>query len=179
MIKLHNAIFSGISRAEWLLPTLARLVFAGTLLMYFWISGLTKLGDGFGGLINLSDSAYIQMFPNAVEAVGYDTSQLEIWHSAIALAGTWGELVLPVFIVLGILTRISALGMIVFVLTQSIVDVWGHGITGKYLGAWFDKASGALILDQRAFWVLLLMILVIKGAGPISFDRALSPMKKV
>ena len=39
------------------------------------------------------------------------------------------------------------------------------------LGAWFDRMSDALILDQRAFWVLCLLILVLKGAGAISVDR--------
>jgi len=43
------------------------------------------------------------------------------------------------------------------------------------LGAWFDAPSGSLIMDQRALWILLLLILVIRGAGPLSFDRALSP----
>jgi len=28
-------------------------------------------------------------------------------------------------------------------------------------------------MDQRALWVFLLCVLVIKGAGPLSFDRAL------
>jgi putative oxidoreductase len=179
MIKLHNTVFARVDQADWLLPTLARLVFAATLLMYFWISGLTKLGDGFAGILFLSDSAYIQMFPKAVEALGYDTSQLSIWHRVIALIGTWAEFILPLFIVLGILTRLAALGMIGFIAVQSVVDILGHDLAGKDIGTWFDQASGALILDQRAFWVLLLLILVIKGAGPLSFDRALTPMKQV
>jgi putative oxidoreductase len=177
MMRFYSATVAQFDRAEWLLPTLARLIFAATLLMYFWISGLTKLGDGLQGIVFLSDSAYIQMFPKAVEALGYDTSQLSIWHRMIALIGTWAEFILPLFIVLGILTRLSALGMIGFIVVQSVVDILGHGVAAKDIGTWFDRASGALILDQRAFWVLLLLILVIKGAGPLSFDRALAPMK--
>ncbi|WP_390910565.1 DoxX family membrane protein [Pseudosulfitobacter sp. SM2401] len=179
MTHLHNAFFARIERADWLLPTLARLVFAATLLMYFWISGLTKLGEGWTGIFFLSDSAYIQMFPKAVEALGYDTAQLSIGHRMIALVGTWAEFILPLFIVLGVLTRLSALGMIGFIAVQSVVDVLGHGVAAKDIGTWFDRTSGALILDQRAFWILLLLILVIKGAGPLSFDRALAPMKPV
>lgn len=175
MKKLHTAIFGAIERNDWILPTLARLVFAGVLFSYFWVSAKTKLGDGIMGIFQLSDSAYIQIFPKAVEAVGYDTSQLGILHYLIAMGGTWAEFILPVLIVVGLLTRLSALGMIGFVAVQSIVDVTGHGVGGKDLGAWFDKASGALIADQRALWVLLLLILVIKGAGPLSFDRALQP----
>ena len=39
------------------------------------------------------------------------------------------------------------------------------------LGAWFDKDPGSLILDQRALWVMLLLILVFRGAGPVSVDQ--------
>ena len=34
--RLHNSVFARFDRAEWLLPLLARLVFAGVLLTYFW-----------------------------------------------------------------------------------------------------------------------------------------------
>lgn len=175
MIKLHNSLFGAIERADWVLPTLARLVFAGVLLMYFWVAGLTKLGDGIMGIFTLSDSAYIQIFPKAVEALGYDTSQLGLFHYVVALGGTWAEFILPLLIVVGFLTRLSAIGMIGFVIVQSAVDITGHGVAAKDIGVWFDKASGALIADQRALWILLLLILVIKGAGPLSFDRALRP----
>ncbi len=175
MTSTYTALTGRLDRADWLLPTLARIVFAGTLLMYFWVSGLTKLGEGWQGIFRLSDSAYIQIFPKAVEAVGYDTSQLGLGHWLVALVGTWAEFVLPLFIVAGFLTRLSSLGMIVFVVVQSMVDITGHGVAEKDIGAWFDKASGALIVDQRAFWIFLLLVLVIKGAGPISFDAGLRP----
>ena len=60
--------------------------------------------------------------------------------------------------------------MIGFVLVQSLTDIFGHGAAA---GAWFDRASDAVILDQRAFWVFLLAVLVLKGAGPLSADRLL------
>jgi putative oxidoreductase len=81
---------------------------------------------------------------------------------------------LPTLIVLGFLTRLAALGMIGFTVAQSLTDVYGHG-QDSALGAWFDRFSDAAIMDQRAFWIFLLVVLVIKGAGPISFDRALQP----
>ena len=43
LIALHDRIFTPLERADWLLPTLARLVFAGVLLGYFWAS-LAELG---------------------------------------------------------------------------------------------------------------------------------------
>jgi putative oxidoreductase len=90
----------------------------------------------------------------------------------IVLAGTWAEFILPALIVVGLLTRLAALGMIGFIAVQSLTDIYGHG-QGGVLGAWFDRFPDAVIMDQRALWVLLLLVLVVKGAGPLSFDRAL------
>ena len=155
------------------LPLIARIVFAGTLLIYYINSGLTKFGDGITGLFSPSAGAYVQIFPKAFEAAGYDTSQLGIFHWAVAVAGTWAELLLPLAIILGFATRFAALGMIGFVAVQSIVDITGHGLGAADIGAWFDGNPSALIVDQRAFWVVLLLVLVFKGAGALSIDRFL------
>lgn len=153
-----------------LLPILARLVFALVLLMYFWNSALTKLGPGLLGFLFPSDGAYVQIFPRAMEAVSYDSSQLGAWHWLVVLLGTWAEFILPAMIVLGVLTRLAAIGMIGFILVQSATDIVAHGAAP---GGWLDTASDAVILDQRALWVLLLLILVAKGAGALSLDRLL------
>lgn len=174
LISAYSAIAARLERADWLLPTLARLVFAGVLMIYFLNSGMTKLGDGIAGIFSPSVGAYAQIFPKAIEAAGYDTSALSLWHTLVVLGGTWAEFILPVLIVIGLLTRLAALGMIGFVIVQSLTDVIGHGATDA-VGAWFDRFADATILDQRAFWILALLILVIKGAGPLSVDRALKP----
>jgi putative oxidoreductase len=153
-------------QADWLLPTLARLVFAAVLLAYFWASALTK----FDGPFTPAMGAYAQIFPRAFEAVGYDASQLGPWHWLVVMAGGYAEFLLPALIVLGLFTRIAALGMMGFVLVQSLTDIWGHGAAA---GALFDRASDSLILDQRALWLLLFAILLCKGAGPFSADRYL------
>ncbi len=157
------------------LPLLARLVFAGVLFMYYWNSGLTKLGDGIFGVLTPSSGAYVQIFPKAMEAAGYDTSQLTVFHWAVVTGGTIAEFVLPILIVIGLLTRLAAFGMIGFIVVQSLTDLFGHGGIAHEgtLGAWFDRMPDALILDQRAFWVLCLLILVFKGAGALSIDRLL------
>ncbi len=160
---------------DQVLPLLARLVFAGVLLQYFWNSGLTKLGDGFFGFLTPSSGAYVQIFPKAMEAAGYDTSQLGVFHWAVVVGGTVAEFVLPLLIIVGLLTRLSAIGMIGFIIVQSLTDLYGHGGIEHEgtLGAWFDRMSDSLILDQRAFWVLCLLILVFKGPGLLSLDRAI------
>lgn len=175
IIELYDAIFNMINTllGNWFIPTLMRFTFAATLLLYFWNSAKTKTGDGILGLLSPSDNAYIQIFPKAFEAAGYDSSSMGAIHWLIAVMGTTAEFVLPAMIVLGLLTRLAAFGMIGFVFVQSFVDVTGHGVSGKDLGAWFDGASGSLIMDQRLFWVSILVVLIIQGAGPLSLDKLL------
>lgn len=178
MIRIY-ALYQDITRkldqADWVLPTLSRLVFAAVLLGYFWASGLTKLGDGLFGVFMPSTGAYAQIFPKAFEAVSYDTSQLGVFHWAVVVAGTVAEFLLPFLIIIGLLTRLAALGMIVFIVVQSLTDLYGHGGIdhAATLGAWFDRLPDGLILDQRAFWVVALTTLIIKGAGPVSLDALL------
>lgn len=171
LFKAYDVITSRLeAAAPWLLPTLARAMFAAVLLGYFWASALTKFD---GSPFALSTGAFAQIFPKAFEAVGYDASQLSLIHHLVALAGAWAETILPFLVVLGLLTRLSALGMIGFVVVQSLTDVFGHLAGPEILGAWFDRASDSLILDQRALWITLLAILAVKGAGPVSIDRLL------
>jgi len=170
MIRHYNALARTLSHAApHLLPLLARLVFAGVLLGYFWSSAKTKLAGPF----TPSDGAYAQIFPRAFEAAGYDSTQLGPLHWAVAMAGSYAEFALPLLIVIGLLTRLAALGMMGFVLVQSATDILGHGVAGDDLGRWFDAASGALILDQRALWMMLFCVPFALGAGALSVDRFL------
>jgi putative oxidoreductase len=159
--------FGWLQAQDGLLSTLARLVFAAVLARYFWASALTKLAGPF----TPTDGGYVQIFPRAMEAAGYDSSQLGAFATLVVLAGAWTEILLPFLIVTGLATRAAALGMIGFIMVQSLTDIYGHLVGPETIGGWFDAASDALILDQRAFWVLLLVVLVIKGAGPLSVDR--------
>jgi putative oxidoreductase len=175
LVSIHNAIFGLVERlGDWLLPLAARFVFAATLLVYYWNSGLTKIGDGVFGLLSPSIGAYSQIFPKQLEAVSYDASQLGIFHWLVVVAGTWAEFILPLLIVIGLFTRLASVGMIGFVVVQSLTDVYGHGATDiKTLGAWFDRFPDGVILDQRLFWIFVLGYLVVKGAGLVSVDAIL------
>ena len=176
LLPAYDRLVAGLERAApLLLPSLARLVFAGTLLVYFWKSALTKVGDGLLGVFQPALGAYAQIFPRAMEAAGFDPGQLGAFHWTVVVTGTLAEFILPLLIVLGLFTRLAALGMIGFVTVQSLTDLYGHGGLGNAgtLGAWFDGAPDALILDQRAFWVFVLACLVLRGAGPLSLDGLL------
>lgn len=163
------------SRLEgWFLGLAARFVFAAVLLVYYLNSAATKVGEGIAGFFSVGDNAYFQILPSVVEAYGYDASQVPFFPwDLIVIAGTYAEFLLPLLIVLGLFTRLAALGMIGFTLVQSYVDIAFHGADAKTIGAWFDRLSDAAILDQRALWVFLLTYLVVKGAGALSLDRVL------
>lgn len=172
LVALHARLFGALEShvAPALLPTLARLLFVAVLFLYYWNSGLTKLGDGLAGLLRLDTGAYIQILPRVFEAAGYDPSALGGLSRAIVLLGTWAEFLLPILLLIGLFTRLAALGMAGFVLVQTWVDVVGHGAP---LGGLFDRHADGLI-DTRALWLFPLVLLVLKGGGPLSVDALLA-----
>ena len=176
LTDLHARLFRGLEAAldGWFLGLLARFAFAGVLLVYFWNAALTKLGSGLFGIVQLSPGAYIQILPGAMEAAGYSPSALALHHHLIVYAGTYAEFILPALIVVGLFTRIAALGMIVFVAVQSYVDIAFHGADERTIGALFDRFPDAAIVDQRTLWLVPLVYLVVKGAGAISLDHLLA-----
>lgn len=174
--RLHDRAFGAVERAlePWFLGLAARLVFAAVLFGYYWSSALTKIGDGPLGIFDITDGAYVQILPAVMEAHGYDASAIPVvpWGLIVA-AGTYAEFLLPALIVLGLLTRPAALGMLVFVAVQSWVDVRFHGADAATLGALFDRQPGSVILDQRLLWAFLLVTLAVKGPGLVSLDAVL------
>lgn len=180
LLRLPDRIFSWIEPATTsVLSTLARLIFAAVLFWYFWNSGFTKVPDfvstwetgayvdAFKTLIEPSFNAFAQIYPKGAEAAGYDITQATQFQKIVIVAGTLAEFILPALIVVGLFTRAAAFGMIGFVVVQSLTDVYGHSAV---LGSFFDAASDSA-LDQRAFWVFLLLYLVFRGAGPLSLDH--------
>ncbi|MEO1563673.1 MAG: DoxX family protein [Pseudomonadota bacterium] len=171
LIKRGIEPVDGMHRAgDAVMPLLARLVFAGVLLIYFWNSAGTKLD----GLFTIDFGAYAQIFPKKFEAAGFDTSMMSTLDALIVYAAACGEYILPALIILGLFTRLASLGMIVFVIVQSLTDIYGHGIDAATIGAWFDRASNSLIADQRAFWMFLFIYLVFYGGGALSVDRLIA-----
>lgn len=173
LIALQDRLFAPLGSGDLALAFAARFTFAATLALYYFNSGLTKLGDGIFGIFQPSLGAYAQIFPRAMEAAGYDTSQLGLFHWGVVTAGTLAEFLLPILIIIGLFSRLAAIGMIGFIAVQSLTDLIGHNKWDDplVLGAWFDRMPDGVILDQRLFWVLTLAIIVFKGAGWLSLDR--------
>ncbi|MEQ8285626.1 DoxX family protein [Thalassospira sp.] len=164
---LIDAIVGRVGRDH--LGLASRLVFVLLLLPYYFNSALTKI-DGIG----LSAGAFAQILPPIAEQYLYDTTAIPFfpWH-LIVWAGTMAEFVLPVLIAIGLLTRLSALGMIGFVIVQTIVDVVFHGAA---IGSLANGLPTELI-DQRLLWVFVLGILVFAGGGKVSLDGVLNRMR--
>jgi len=175
LTDLHAAAFGRLQSAtdDWVSGAVVRFAFAAVLLGYFWNAALRKVEPGVAGFFSVRDGAYAQILPKTMEAVLYDVTQVGVLGHLVVYAGTYAEFVLPLLIVVGLLTRLAALGMIGFTLVMSYVDVVGHGADAATFGAWFDRLSGAAILDQRTLWVALLLILVVRGPGLLSLDHVL------
>ena len=125
-------------------------------------------------MFNLLLGAYYQILPKVAEAAQFDPQMISaVWYPLVLL-GSWAEMILQLLILLGLFTRGAALGMIGFIIVQSLTDIFGHGADAATIGGWFDRASDALILDQRLLWVFLLLVLVVQGGGRYALDHWLS-----
>ncbi|MGF1500578.1 MAG: DoxX family protein [Paracoccaceae bacterium] len=196
MISLHRAIFGWFQRLfeDWLLGLAARFAFASVLFMYFWQSFQRKVGEIPGDVMTVQDNAFVQILGDPVMSqADYVASNIDVWpwHYLVYL-GTYGEIVLPALIIVGLLTRIAAIGMIIFVAVQTYVDINGFlippqvvlgpeaepapegiGAGPETIGMIFDRFPDAAIADQRMLWLFPLLYLVFRGPGYISLDYLL------
>lgn len=176
LVDLHNRAFGAVQAAlePWVLGLLARFVFASVLFLYFYNSFLTKIGEGVFGFLHVTDGAYIQIMAPVLERYNYDASQVPfIPYGLVVYLGTYAEFLLPVAIIIGLFSRISAFGMIIFIAVQTYVDITVHKVGAQAIGHLFDRIPDAPIADQRTLWVFLLSIIVIKGPGSVSVDWVL------
>lgn len=109
---------------------------------FFW-SGLTKIRDWDTTLALFADEYHVPVLPPEVAAV----------------AGTTGELVLPVLLAIGLAGRFSAMGLFVL----NIVAVLSLQ----------EIADAAL--QQHIFWGSLLTGLILWGPGKWSVDHYIAP----
>ncbi len=160
---------------SWLPGAFARLVFLAVLYPYFLASALTKVGPGIAGFFQIQPGAYYQIALPAVEAAGGDVSAIPFLPWGLVVhAGTYAEFILPVLIVIGLFTRLAAVGMMVFIAVQTVVDIAVHQVDAATIGALFDRFPDSVILDQRLLWMVPLFYLAMTGPGLLSVDVALT-----
>ncbi|MBL4890631.1 MAG: DoxX family protein [Rhizobiaceae bacterium] len=178
LTSLHGRFFASLENITngWLLGLAARFVFAAVVYVYYLNSALTKVNEGVLGFFQIRFGAYIQILSEGVlSGYGFDAANVPFFPQyLLVFFGTYGEFLLPLLVVIGLFTRLASIGMIGFILVQSYVDIAFHGAGDETIGAWFDRDSASLIMDQRTLWVFLLLVLIIKGAGAVSADTLLA-----
>ncbi len=127
-----------LGRLPWDAAALALRIFPAAV---FFASGQTKL-DGW----RIADSTWF-LFEHeyALPLIPSDIA---------AVAATVAEHVLPILLVLGLCTRLSALGLLVM---TAVIQVF------VYPGAW----------QTHGLWAACFLALIVAGPGRVSVDRAL------
>ncbi|MDD9909470.1 MAG: DoxX family protein [Ahrensia sp.] len=179
LLGIYDGLVISVTTAleGWFTGLAARFAFASVIAVYYLNSAWSGMNGSLIGLFNVGDGTYAAALPARMEEVVYDPSMLTTFEHLFVHAGVWAEFFLPILIIVGLFTRIAAVGMIVVVIVQSWVDVFGHGLEGKSIGAMFDRLPDAIIFDQRLLWVFLLGILALHGAGKVSLDYVLKHRK--
>ena len=107
----------------------------------FFLSGLTKIRDWDTTLTLFREEYHVPVVPPELAA----------------FMGTAGELMLPVFLTIGLATRFAALGLS-FVNIMAVVSYW-HVL---------NMAEPALA--QHVYWGVLILVILLHGPGKLSLD---------
>jgi len=138
LIRRALVVTRGVDHLQPLLLLAARLYVA----MIFFRSGLLKIADWSSTLVLFRETYSVPILPPALAAC----------------VGTFGELVFPVLIVLGLAGRFGAAGLFVVnvMAVVSYPDLFG-----------FECPAG---INAHYYWGSILLALVAFGPGRISLD---------
>lgn len=143
IFKIYDGFVRLVGHCKlWNLTLLfTRFVLAGV----FWRSGRTKVDKG--SWFSISDNTYF-LFQEEYKNVPLPSD-------FAAVMATVSEHVFPILLVLGLFTRLSALGLLGMTMVIQIF---------VYPEAWWQV---------HALWVAMALLLIIKGGGSISLDAPL------
>jgi putative oxidoreductase len=139
VVGMAQRIFAVLDRIPYWLMALSARVFPAAV---FWQSGQTKVTG-----LHLKPSA-VALFQNEYQLPVIDPT-IAATLSAI------GEHVLPVLLVLGLMTRFAALGLLVM---TAVIQVF------VYPGAW----------PTHGVWATCFLLLVARGPGEFSLDALIA-----
>lgn len=150
-MTLRSTLATVVERSAAALNPLQSL-FALALRLYvgwqFFKSGLLKLDDWGSTVFLFTEEYHVPLLP----------------PEAAAVAGTFGEIVFPVLLGLGLCTRLAAIGM-------SAVNVMAVvAYSEVLLSPGFEGALG-----QHVLWGTMLLVTMIYGPGRLSLDALLAP----
>lgn len=130
------------NKVESLVLLFTRIVFAGI----FWRSARTKVDEG--AWLSISDTTYF-LFREEYAGVPLPSD-------FAAVLATVSEHLFPILLVLGLLTRLSALALLAMTMVIQLF---------VYPDAWWQVHS---------LWVAMALVLLVRGAGAISLDAPLA-----
>jgi putative oxidoreductase len=137
---------------DWLagtLPESIMLLFGRIALAnVFWSSGRTKVEEG--SLLTVSENALYQFADDPFNKLPLLPPEFA------AHLTTYAEHALPILLVLGLFTRVSALALLVMTLVIQIFI---------FPDAWWPVHS---------LWVALALVLIVRGGGGLSLDKILA-----
>ncbi len=115
------------------------------LLKVFFQSGLTK----------------IQSWQSTLDLFAYEYSVPFLSPEVAAIMGTGGELILPVLLLAGFMTRPAAIGLFVL----NAVAAYAYALTDFY------NFTGML---DHILWGAMILVYILYGPSPLSIDSLLS-----
>lgn len=142
MIKLYNLFSTFCASVVSPVANLVARIYIGYFV--FFVSGLAKLDD-YEETVELFDPAEDGEF-----ALPFLSAE------PAAFLATAGELVLPVLLILGLFTRVGALGLFIM---AAVIQIW------------------VFQLNEHYFWMIILALLVGQGGNKISLDNWLLKIK--
>ena len=80
---------------------------------------------------------------------------------------------MPVLLVLGLATRIAAVGVIGLIAVTAMIDIFARNALPEVIGALFDASPDDPISDLRLPWITVLAVPAVLGGGWMSLDAVL------
>jgi putative oxidoreductase len=146
-ITRHYDRATALISAQWaesIMLLMVRVALAGI----FWRSGRTKVEEG--SLLTISENTIYQFGDDPFNKVPLLPSDIAAYLT------TYAEHALPVLLVLGLLTRLSALALLGMTLVIQIFI---------FPEAWWQ---------MHILWVALALVLIVRGGGGLSVDALLT-----
>jgi len=152
IMSLYNRFVAAASSrtAEAIALLFARIGLA----LIFWRAARTKIEDG--TLLTMSDTTVLLFREEYGMPLPHVTG----------LIATYAEHFLPILLILGLFTRIGALGLLIM---TAVIQFW---VYPEFLIGLTDINSK--FLGTHIVWAALAGIILVRGPGPISADQLLA-----
>jgi putative oxidoreductase len=162
MFDLYDNLTARLRTGEdYVWPLILRLI----MFWEFWESGVEKL-NGSNWFAEIPWADWQKGFPWPFNSIPQEIN----W-----LMATWGELIFAVMILLGLLTRFSAISLIVLTAVATAAVHWPAN-WGTYAELWegyLITSKGAGNFKLPLLFIVILLPLVFHGGGKFSLDHLL------